>query len=130
MFSMLKSLSSNTLWCQQRLIHTHSPMFCKDSNGKPPAIPIPLRRRTKLSPEDRMRDMLENVSDVKERTIVKNESNELSNPVPEDQASPVKKAPLPWKFGRRRSLSPLSRVQGMMEDQNKDTTEDRDKTDK
>jgi len=77
-----------------------------------------------------MRDMLENVSDVKEKTIVKNESNELSNPVPEDQASPVKKAPLPWKIGRRRSLSPLSRVQGMMEDQDKDTTEDRDKTDK
>jgi len=128
MLSMFKSFSSTTLWCQKRLIYTQSPTFSKEIDGKPPAIPLPLRRRSKLSPEDRMRDMLENVN---EKTIVKKDSsNELSNPVPEDQSSPVKKAPLPWKFGRRRSLSPLSRVQGMMEDQVKDTTEDRDKTDK
>jgi hypothetical protein len=120
MFRRLKSVCPT--WCYQvhrRHIYLHSPVFCKEDNGKPPGVPSPLVRRTKLSPEDRMRAMLENASDAHNETIDKG-SDEPNNPaINSDKDSHVKKPHLAWKFGRRRSISPLSRVQGMLDDQDK-----------
>jgi len=128
MNTITKSYSSITLWCHKRLLHLFSPLSCQEGNGKPPVPPI-LRRRTKLSPEDRMREMLENVGDANKEPLQKNELNDfnkagiisdMDKPAANgDKISDVKKPKLPWKFGKRRSLSPMSRVQGMMEDQDK-----------
>lgn len=76
-----------------------------------------------------MREMLENVSDANKEPLDKNKLNDLNKAgiisdvdkpsANGDTVNNVKKPNMAWKFGRRRSLSPLSRVQGMMEDQDK-----------
>lgn len=114
-------------WGPRRLLHLNTFLLCDASDGKAP----PVRRRTKLSPGDRIRDILQ-VSHEKDKDSDKvNQEQELFTPLPVDEASHVKKAPLPWKFGRRRSLSPMSRVQYMMEDQGgtggKDSIKEEDK---
>jgi len=126
MFQRLKTASGVCHQIQKRNIYLCPPMLCKEDTGKPPVVPPP--RRTKLSPEARIRSMLENVSDADEETPEKNNSeNDVPNKPVINSENDVfgKKPKLPWKFGRRRSLSPMSRVEGMLEDQDKS-----DKTDK
>lgn len=82
-----------------------------------------------MSPEDRMKEMLENIGDDSKEPLETNKLNDfdetgiisdIDRPATNsDKVCNVKKPNLAWKFGRRRSLSPMSRVQGMMEDQDK-----------
>lgn len=116
------------VWGPRRHFHLNtSSLLCDANEGKtPPRV----HRRIKLQPGDRIRDML--MSDDKDKDSDKvNQEQELFTPLPMDEASQDKKPPLSWKFGRRRSLSPISRVQGMMEEQGgtvgKDTIKEDDK---
>jgi len=114
MSNIIKLLGFNTV---RRTFHVYSPSSCsiKDGDGKSPETPPQPRRRPMLSPEDRIKDMLDNVSDTKEPPNVK--SNHLLDPLPKEDDLNVRRPPMPRRFSRRRSLSPMTRIQGMMEDQ-------------
>jgi len=68
-----------------------------------------------------MRALMEAVGDNSDQnTAEKHESDSINkHDIYDETNAPVRKPQVPWKFGRRRSLSPLSRVQGMIEDQDK-----------
>lgn len=112
MSNIVKLLGFNTV---RRTFHVYSPSACSNKDGESPETPPQPRRRPMLSPEDRIRDMLNNVSDTKEPPNVK--SNHLLDPLPKEDDLNVRKPPMPRRFSRRRSLSPMARIQGMMEDQ-------------
>eukprot|EP00092_Neocalanus_flemingeri_P040500 GFUD01044105.1.p1 GENE.GFUD01044105.1~~GFUD01044105.1.p1 ORF type:complete len:130 (+),score=39.72 GFUD01044105.1:683-1072(+) len=126
MLPMFKTVRSIWPQVKSRNIYIQCPVFCKEESGKPLGGPPSLLKRSKLSPEARVRAMLENASDDvndadKEKETHESKGNEFPNkPEPASEKDiDGKKPSLPWKFGRRRSLSPMSRVQGMMEDQDK-----------
>jgi len=112
MSNIVKLLGFNTV---RRTFHVYSPSSCSNKDGESSETPPQPRRRPMLSPEDRIRDMLDNVSDTKEPPNVK--SNHLLDPLPMEDDLNVRKPPMPRRFSRRRSLSPMARIQGMMEDQ-------------
>jgi len=123
MSNFLKLLGFNTI---RRTFKVYSPSSCssKDGDGKSPETPPPApRRRPMLSPEDRIRGMLDNVSDTQEPLNDKNKH--LLNPLPKEDDMNVRKSPMPRRFSRRRSLSPMARIQGMMDDQGENVDDDK-----
>jgi len=74
-----------------------------------------------LSPEDRIRDMLENVSETKEPS--NGENKQLLNNLPQEDDN-VRKPPFSRRISRRRSLSPMARIQVMMDDQEEKSDKD------
>merc|ERR1719154_270818 len=70
-----------------------------------------------------MRSLLEADCEIKSdpKTTEKQEWESINKQnLSNDSKAPERNPKVPWKFGRRRSLSPMSRVQGMLEDQHKD----------
>merc|ERR1719154_740087 len=70
-----------------------------------------------------MRSLMEADSEIKSdrKTTEKQESDPINKlNLSSDTKAPERNPKVPWKFGRRRSLSPMSRVQGMLEDHHKD----------
>jgi len=99
---------SSWLFVSKRCFYIKPPLFSNEGDEKS-KVPKSLSRRTKLSPEDRMKSMLENISDGE---VTKDTKSEVAAENNDKDNIPLKK----WKFGRRRSISPLSRVQGMLDD--------------
>ena len=120
---MFKLLRFNTGLTVKRSFHVFSPSSCsaKDGDRKPPEIPPSPRRRPMLSPEDRIRDMLENVSETKEPS--NGENKQLLNNLPQEDDN-VRKPPFSRRISRRRSLSPMARIQVMMDDQEEKSDKD------
>ena len=120
---MLKLLRFNSVNTVKRSFHVYSPSSCsaKDGDRKPPEIPPSPRRRPMLSPEDRIRDMLENVSETKEPS--NGENKQLLNNLPQEDDN-VRKPPFSRRISRRRSLSPMARIQVMMDDQEEKSDKD------
>jgi len=129
MSTFLKLLRFNTI---RRTFNVYSPSSCsmKDGDGKfPETSPPAPRRRPMLSPEDRIRDMLDNASDTKEP--LNDKDKYLLDPLPREDDINVRKSPMPRRFSRRRSLSPMARIQGMMDDQGEKIDSDKNtKSDK
>ena len=137
---ILKSRVSNLIrgfsavgWSQRSSFHVQKTLLNTDKD--PPELVLPMRRRSKISPEDRMKSMLEQLkpnidhdkameNDTKSDILSENDtkSDILSSDSNIDSnkginnPSTIKKT-LPWRFGRRRSLSPMTRVQGMIEEE-------------
>jgi len=121
---MLKLLRFKTGHTVKRSFHVLSPSSCsaKDGDRKPPEIPPSPRRRPMLSPEDRIRDMMENIGETKEPS--NGESKQLiKNLLPEEDDN-VRKPPFSRRISRRRSLSPMARIQVMMDDQEEKSDKD------
>lgn len=111
--------------CIRRSIHTNLPLLCKATGGegKPAATPPLTRRRSKLSPEDRINDMQGNLT--REKETQSDDNMTTSSPLPKEKGHFKKQ--MSWRLSRRRSLSPMARVQDMMDGQEDKDSKDSDK---
>jgi len=129
---ILKSRVSNLIrgfsavgWSQRSSFHVQKTLLKSNTDKDPPELVSPIRRRSKISPEDRMKSMLEQLEpNFDQDKAIENDtkSDILSSDSDIDSKKGINnpstnKKPLPWRFGRRRSLSPMSRVQGMIEEE-------------
>jgi len=110
--------------CTRRSIHTNLPLLCKapSGDGKPAAAPSFTRRRSKLSPEDRINEMQGNL--IRDKETQSDDNVTISSPLLDEKGHSEKQ--MPWRLSRRRSLSPMARIQDMMDDQeNEDKDSDK-----